>query len=109
MRVCVDTALFPAQFVYHTILSFVLDMVQRTPTMEKVMKVIALEQLKAISDAMTMGPIRDKPLIRCENCTKTQQEKAFMLCSHCKSKLDFTVHHCSQYALILLLCYMQRS
>ncbi|KIJ60381.1 hypothetical protein HYDPIDRAFT_32346 [Hydnomerulius pinastri MD-312] len=44
--------------------------------------------------------LRDKPLIRCENCEKTPEEigpnACFMVCSTCKVKLNFSVHYCSQ-------------
>jgi len=43
--------------------------------------------------------MRDKPLIRCENCDKSSEEVKgnvkFMVCSRCKGKLDFAVHYCS--------------
>ena len=48
----------------------------------------------------TLSGMRDKPIIRCENCTKSPEEIGqnvkFMMCSSCKSKLDFAVHYCSQ-------------
>ncbi|RDB25255.1 hypothetical protein Hypma_007371 [Hypsizygus marmoreus] len=41
-----------------------------------------------------------KPTIRCENCAKSPDEiegnPKFMVCSACKSKLDFVIHYCSQ-------------
>jgi hypothetical protein len=43
---------------------------------------------------------RDKPLIRCESCTKTPEEiggnPKFMVCSNCKFKLGFVVYYCSR-------------
>jgi hypothetical protein len=49
--------------------------------------------------------LRDKPIIRCENCTKTPdeigQDVRFMVCSVCKTKLKFEVHYCSQYVVVL--------
>lgn len=50
--------------------------------------------------AHALSVMRDKPIIRCENCTKSPEEiggnAKFMVCSGCKSKLDFIVHYCSQ-------------
>jgi predicted amidophosphoribosyltransferase len=50
--------------------------------------------------AEALSGVRDKPLKRCQNCTKTAEEiggnPKFMTCSACKSKLDFAVHYCSQ-------------
>ena len=47
--------------------------------------------------------MRDRPLIRCEKCTKTPEEIGdnvkFMQCSVCKTKLKFSVHYCSQCVL----------
>ncbi|KAG1894455.1 uncharacterized protein F5891DRAFT_1195295 [Suillus fuscotomentosus] len=43
---------------------------------------------------------RDKPLVCCENCTKTPEEIGqgvrFMVYSVCKAKLNFEIHYCSQ-------------
>ncbi|KIJ60355.1 hypothetical protein HYDPIDRAFT_117259 [Hydnomerulius pinastri MD-312] len=53
---------------------------------------------QSIADAK--AGLREKPLIRCDNCTKTPEEIGpdthFMACSTCKSKLNFIVHYCSQ-------------
>ncbi|KAF9236271.1 hypothetical protein BU15DRAFT_50228 [Melanogaster broomeanus] len=49
--------------------------------------------------AKAKANFREKPLIRCENCTKTPEEigpdTRFMVCSVCRSKLAFTIHYCS--------------
>jgi len=54
----------------------------------------------ASSWAKTLSLVRDKPLIRCEKCTKSTEEigGAIMIkvCSNCKKKLNFAVHYCSQ-------------
>ena len=43
----------------------------------------------------------DQTPARCQNCTVSEPELApgdqFMVCSRCKSKLDFIVHYCSKY------------
>ncbi|KAG1852603.1 hypothetical protein C8R48DRAFT_676109 [Suillus tomentosus] len=53
---------------------------------------------RALAQAKTT--FRDKPLVRCENCTKTPEEIGqgvrFMVCSVCKAKLNFEKHYCSQ-------------
>lgn len=49
--------------------------------------------------ANMMSSLRDKPLIRCENCDKNSEEDEgnikFMVCGRCKVKLDFAMHYCS--------------
>ncbi|KAG2137619.1 uncharacterized protein EDB93DRAFT_1167136 [Suillus bovinus] len=54
----------------------------------------------ARSIAQVKTTLRDKPVIRCENCTKMPEDIGegvrFMVCSLCKSKLKFEVHYCSQ-------------
>ncbi|KAG0702804.1 hypothetical protein DFH29DRAFT_919846 [Suillus ampliporus] len=54
----------------------------------------------AKSLAYAKTTLRDKPLIRCDNCTKTPEDIGqgvrFMVCSTCKAKLSFEVHYCSQ-------------
>jgi hypothetical protein len=43
----------------------------------------------------------DQAPARCQNCTISEPELApghqFMVCSRCRSKLDFIVHYCSKY------------
>jgi len=59
----------------------------------------------ARSLAYAKTTIREKPLVRCDNCTKTQGEIGqgvrFMICSICKAKLNFEVHYCSQCVMVL--------
>jgi hypothetical protein len=70
------------------------------------------ERRKTRASEKHVASVRDKPLIRCENCTKTQDEKggdlAFMLRGGCKSKLDFIVHYCSKCVPIVLSHCVQR-
>ncbi|KIJ60380.1 hypothetical protein HYDPIDRAFT_32345 [Hydnomerulius pinastri MD-312] len=62
--------------------------------------ILNTDQSFSASMARVKTTLRDKPLTRCENCTKTPEEigpnARFMVCSTCKSKLDFTVRYCSQ-------------
>jgi hypothetical protein len=50
----------------------------------------------------TLAGVRDKPIIRCQNCTKNPEEiefggnAKFMVCSTCRSKLNVSVHYCSK-------------
>lgn len=43
-----------------------------------------------------LGAMQRKPILWCENCTKSKEEiegdVKFMQCSVCKSRLDFAVH-----------------
>lgn len=56
-----------------------------------------------------LSTIADKPLIRCENCTKTPEEIGggihFMLCSVCNTKLQFKIHYCSAYVFLAILSH----
>ncbi|KAF9459187.1 hypothetical protein BDZ94DRAFT_1312645 [Collybia nuda] len=65
--------------------------------------------MKPVTDLMTNDPHttesfakvaqnrREQPVVRCQSCTDTQVENGpkFMVCSTCKSKLNFTIHYCS--------------
>lgn len=64
----------------------------------------------------TLSDARDKPIIRCENCTKCPEEIGgrdvkFMVCSGCKSKLDFVVHYCSRWGhtVVIFQCRFTNS
>jgi hypothetical protein len=79
-------------------LSIVGDMINGSPGMDPVVNFMKSSPLaRAWSEAVS--EMRDKPIIRCENCAKSPEEIGhnvkFMQCSVCKSKLDFTVHYCS--------------
>ncbi|OAX33988.1 hypothetical protein K503DRAFT_803945 [Rhizopogon vinicolor AM-OR11-026] len=58
------------------------------------------EGMKDVLDIVEHSNHEDKPLIRCDNCTKMPEEielgVRFMVCSACKSKLAFEVHYCSR-------------
>ena len=83
-----------------TYLSVVHDFVYGSAGMDPVTDFVDSDQIFARAWSKTVSSIRDKPLIRCENCTKSPEEIGrnvkFMLCSSCKSKLDFVIHYCSQ-------------
>jgi hypothetical protein len=67
--------------------------------MSPVIDIIQSDGLFAQMMGKTLSSMRDKPLIRCENCAKSSEEAGvhgkFMVCSACKTKLDFSVHYCS--------------
>jgi hypothetical protein len=68
--------------------------------MDPVKELINSNRLAAFGWGSLTANMRDKLVIRCENCTKTPEEiqgnSKFMVCSGCKSKLAFTIHYCSQ-------------
>ena len=68
--------------------------------MDKATDVLKVDGDFALGWAKALSSKRDKPLIRCQNCTKTPQEidgnPKFMVCSICKSELGFVVHYCSR-------------
>jgi hypothetical protein len=68
--------------------------------MNPVTDLMKSDEIFAKARSKTVSGMRDKPLIRCENCTKSSEDigkdAKFMQCSTCKSKLDFVVHYCSK-------------
>jgi hypothetical protein len=96
-----DIVLYIDKFVISSMLCILQDMSSRgSPAMKKVHDFIEAEPFGALVWADMLTSTRDKPLIRCENCTKTPEEiggnAKFMVCSKCKSKLNFFIHYCSQ-------------
>ncbi|KAG1734548.1 hypothetical protein EDD22DRAFT_787874 [Suillus occidentalis] len=92
---------FIAHFVLSSVLSIVGDITNRSAGMKGVLHVMEnTEGYIARSLAHAKTTFRDKPLIRCDNCTKTPEDIGqgvrFMVCSVCKAKLNFEVHYCSQ-------------
>ncbi|KAG1907964.1 uncharacterized protein F5891DRAFT_938647 [Suillus fuscotomentosus] len=82
------------------LLSIVSDITNRSGGMKGVLHVMENTKgyvARAIAQVKTI--FRDKPLVRCENCTKTPEEIGqgvrFMVCSVCKAKLNFEIHYCS--------------
>jgi hypothetical protein len=69
--------------------------------MDPVTHLLKADPGMASSIAESLSKELDKPLIRCQNCTKTLEEigehAKFMVCSNCRSKLDFFMHYCSSY------------
>ncbi|KAG1812917.1 uncharacterized protein BJ212DRAFT_439583 [Suillus subaureus] len=92
---------FIAHFVMSSALSIVGDITNRSEGMKGALHIMEnTEGYIARSLAGVKTTLRDKPLIRCENCTKTPEDIGqgvrFMVCSVCKTKLKFEVHYCSQ-------------
>ncbi|OAX42693.1 hypothetical protein K503DRAFT_733073 [Rhizopogon vinicolor AM-OR11-026] len=92
---------FIAYFVLASTGSIVNDIVKRSEGMKPVLDIMEnSDGLFAQSLAMAKTTLRDKPLVRCENCTKSSEgfepPVRFMVCSTCKSKLAFEVHYCSR-------------
>ncbi|KAG1774140.1 hypothetical protein EV702DRAFT_1180918 [Suillus placidus] len=90
-----------SHFVLSSALSIVGDITNRSEGMKGVLHIMEnTEGYVARSLAQAKSTFRDKPLIRCENCTKTPEDIGqgvrFMVCSVCKTKLNFEVHYCSQ-------------
>lgn len=69
--------------------------------MERVKGFIGTSGTMADDWLRSLSELRQKPMLRCENCAKGQEddgmaEKKFMQCGSCKAKLDFAVHYCSR-------------
>jgi len=67
---------------------------------DKAKNLITNDSRAALALDAALAIKRDKPLIRCQNCTKTREEiggkPKFMVCGTCKYKLEFVVHYCSR-------------
>jgi hypothetical protein len=89
-----------AYFLAQTIMSVLHDLSNGSAGMDPVTDFMESQGSFATAWGKTLAGVRDKPVIRCEHCAKTPEEIGrdvkFMLCSVCKSKLDFPVHYCSQ-------------
>jgi len=88
---------FIARFLLQTGLSILHDLSHGSPGMDPVIKIMKTDVNFASTMAMTLSTMREKPLIRCENCPKSSEttEVKFMVCSSCKTKLSFSVYYCS--------------
>ncbi|KAF9459185.1 hypothetical protein BDZ94DRAFT_1057108 [Collybia nuda] len=88
---------FITKFLLYTALSVLHDLGHETPGVKRVTDFMTKSGTTAQSLAKAIASTRDKPVIRCQSCTSTQQESGpvYMLCSTCKSKLNFTIHYCS--------------
>ena len=88
-----------AVFVSKSLMSILHDVNLGGPGMDRVNKMMDTDASVASTFARTLSSVRDKPLVHCQNCTKTLEEVGehikFMVCSSCKLKLDFVLHHCS--------------
>ena len=95
--------IFPlsALFLLHTTMSIAKDLAHGSTSMDPIVDILSSDLGSAIGQMLRS--LRDKPLIRCEKCTKTPEEIGdnikFMLCSVCKTQLKFSVHYCSQCVL----------
>ncbi|KAG2137598.1 uncharacterized protein EDB93DRAFT_1253605 [Suillus bovinus] len=93
---------FIAHFVLSSALSIIGDIANRGEGMKGVLHLMEnTEGYVARALAQVKTSFRDKPLIRCENCTKTPEDigqgARFMVCSVCKTKLNFEIHYCSKF------------
>jgi hypothetical protein len=94
-----ETLSFPADFLLRAVMSLMDDLGHGSPGAYPVVHIMKTNLLFA-SWAKTASGLLDEPIIRCENCAKSPEEigveAKFMMCSSCRSKLDFVVHYCSQ-------------
>jgi hypothetical protein len=89
-----------AHFLIHAAMSVLHDLSKGSAGMDPVTDFMKAQGPFATAWGRTLAGVRDKPVVRCEHCTKSPEEIGrdvkFMQCSVCKSKLDFPVHYCSQ-------------
>ena len=64
---------------------------------------LGMDKATDLSDAdraKTLSNQHDEPVIHCEFCARTQEEVGrnlkFMVCSKCKTKLNFSVYYCDE-------------
>ncbi|KAG2038977.1 hypothetical protein BDR03DRAFT_999084 [Suillus americanus] len=89
-------------FLLFSLASILHDITHRSKGMKDVLNIVEnTGAYFAYSLAQAKSSLRDKPLSRCENCTKTPEDIGqgvrFMVCSTCRLKLKFEVHYCSQF------------
>ncbi|RDB20675.1 hypothetical protein Hypma_012262 [Hypsizygus marmoreus] len=91
---------FMSAFVAHIGISLLDALQEKSHGMDKVVKIMESNPLLPGPLSSLFSVVNPKPLVRCQNCTKTQDTMEggprFKLCGVCKSKLDFTIHYCSQ-------------
>jgi hypothetical protein len=94
-----------ARFLMYSTMSVLQDLVKGSPSMDPVLSILKSEFGRGVGTLFRMK--RDKPLMRCERCTKCPEDIGedvkFMMCSVCKKKLDFAVYYCSQYVLFIII------
>lgn len=89
-------------FVVYSLMSVILDIIHGSGRMKDILDTVEnTGAFFAHSLALAKTTLRNKPLLRCENCTKTPEEigqgARFMVCGGCKSKLKLSVRYCSQF------------
>ena len=101
----------PARYVAQVLMSIYHDLDVGGPGMNRAADLLETDSYMASKMANAFSDstlFLDKPLIRCQNCTKTPEEVGknanFMVCSNCKSKLNFLIHYCSKYVCLVLSC-----
>jgi hypothetical protein len=81
-----------AKYLLYAAMSVFHDPFDSSPAMKPVTDFMTADSSLADFLSKAISNVRDKPIIRYENCTKTPEEigngTKFMLCSVCKSKLD---------------------
>jgi hypothetical protein len=96
----VDNYIPIALFLMATIASVLQDFSRGSPGMDPVMNIIEQGGIFIRSLPNLVAGMRDKPIIRCQNCTKSPKEIGggvkFMVCGACRSNLKFSVHYCSK-------------
>jgi hypothetical protein len=87
--------------LFSSVMSLFHDLIHGSTAMNPVKTLMKEQPVFARAWGKALASKREKPLIRCENCTKTPEDIRdviqCMLCSVCKTKLQFKVHYCSAY------------
>ncbi|RDB20600.1 hypothetical protein Hypma_012236 [Hypsizygus marmoreus] len=90
---------FIAIFACHVGMSLLKDFAQGSPGMNSAVDIMNSDPLFSSFVGVALESTRSKPIIRCENCTKSpdmiEGNPKFKICSVCKSRLDFVIHYCS--------------
>lgn len=92
----------PAQFLAHTLMSLSGDLMNGGSVINPIKKLMEERPMYASVMGELISSQLNKPLIRCENCTKSREDLGdvqFKLCSACNNKLQFKIHYCSMCVL----------
>jgi hypothetical protein len=90
--------IFPALFLMHRVMSVLGELSHGSPEMDPIINFMKASGLLAGAMGKSLYGMCKK--IHCQNCTKCLEDigpsMKFMMCSICKSKLNFAVYYCSQ-------------
>lgn len=89
-----------ATYLFKVTMSVFKELRHGSAGMNPIITMLKNDSLTAASLAKTLSDVHEEPIVCCQNCEKQEEVgKKFMLCSTCKSKLNFPIHYCSMCVL----------